>query len=1113
MLLQAARLLGREAFQAEPDETTGGLRRVLEALKETEHGKAGDLSVEAVEVPLDFLDPPAEPGHIGRLGHYEILEVIGRGGMGVVLKAFDEKLHRVVAIKVMAPQLAVSAAARGRFLREARAAAAVRDEHVVTIHAVEETKGLPYLVMELLRGMSLQERIDRGGPLEPSDVLQIGMQALRGLAAAHGQGLIHRDVKPANILLENGVERVKLTDFGLARVVDDASASQHGTIAGTPHYMSPEQAAGEAIDHRTDLFSLGSVLYAMCTGRPPFCADTTIGVFKRVREDVPSPIRDINPAIPEWLVALIAKLHAKDTTQRYQSAVELVNELSQRVADLQLPTSKDAKLEIVAAGESAVGRPQSAARGQRWGLTAAAVLFLAVGLGGLTESTGVTQVVPTVIRFVTGDGTLVVELSDHDTTVTVDTGGDLVIRGAGMHEFRLRAGSYPVRADKNGTSIPLERGEISISRGGRTLVRVTRELASRVRATPTPTKPAPPGPLDALDPRHIPAQERFEFQPKDLVQLLGSHRGRQWNSPTVVAFSPNGKLAASVGYDYHVYLWDAETLQLKRILQGPKRSGWELVFFSDSRRILSGGEDNLVRMWDVETGEEIREFKGHTGPVWGIAVSRDGKRVLTGSHDHSVRIWDGDSGLELDRFDHGARVDCLALSPDDLQALSGGSDGILRLWDLETRQEAHHFQAHANNCRRVRFLSDGRRAITCGHDRTVRLWDLEAKEEIRRLEGHSDEVYGVDVTHDGRRAISTGLDRSIRLWDLDNGSELRRMRSPTPFGFCSVRFSSDGERALSGGHDNSLRLWDLKAGIELHAGRPAPAFINASRMAFSQDGTRLVTCMDNGFSTVWDVGSGRELQVLKMTGYYACAAFSADGRHVLCGDQSGLSLWSVETGQKLRRFEGSVAMWDVAISPDGSTVLTGDHLPDGDGSVRMWSFDSGRELGLIGAHLGAVYAVAWSLESRRVLSAGWDKIVRLWDIDSGSLLHQWRHAADVWTVALSPDGRYAATSDDSGFVVLRDLRASGPRIVPLPKVHTDRVRALSFSPDGRALASAGFDGRLIVWDLEGAKVGQQWNYPGAIIGVSFSPEGRHVATLNSNGTVYVLRLAQADEAG
>jgi serine/threonine protein kinase len=482
MLLQAARLLGREAFQAEPDETTGGLRRVLEALKETEHGKAGDLSVEAVEVPLDFLDPPAEPGHIGRLGHYEILEVIGRGGMGVVLKAFDEKLHRVVAIKVMAPQLAVSAAARGRFLREARAAAAVRDEHVVTIHAVEETKGLPYLVMELLRGMSLQERIDRGGPLEPSDVLQIGMQALRGLAAAHGQGLIHRDVKPANILLENGVERVKLTDFGLARVVDDASASQHGTIAGTPHYMSPEQAAGEAIDHRTDLFSLGSVLYAMCTGRPPFCADTTIGVFKRVREDVPSPIRDINPAIPEWLVALIAKLHAKDTTQRYQSAVELVNELSQRVADLQLPTSKDAKLEIVAAGESAVGRPQSAARGQRWGLTAAAVLFLAVGLGGLTESTGVTQVVPTVIRFVTGDGTLVVELSDHDTTVTVDTGGDLVIRGAGMHEFRLRAGSYPVRADKNGTSIPLERGEISISRGGRTLVRVTRELASRVRA-------------------------------------------------------------------------------------------------------------------------------------------------------------------------------------------------------------------------------------------------------------------------------------------------------------------------------------------------------------------------------------------------------------------------------------------------------------------------------------------------------------------------------------------------------------------------------------------------------------------------------------------------------
>src|SRR5207249_10465881 len=219
---------------------------------------------------LDFLEPSDRTGSIGRLGHYEVQEVVGRGGMGVVLKAFDEQLHRVVAIKVMAPQLASSATARKRFAREARAAAAVTHDHVVTIHAVAEDGPLPHIVMQFVAGESLQDRLDRNGPLPLLEVLRIGMQTAAGLAAAHAQGLVHRDVKPSNILLENSVERVKITDFGLARAVDDASITQSGVVAGTPQYMAPEQAGGEVLDHRADLFSLGSVLYAACTGRPPF---------------------------------------------------------------------------------------------------------------------------------------------------------------------------------------------------------------------------------------------------------------------------------------------------------------------------------------------------------------------------------------------------------------------------------------------------------------------------------------------------------------------------------------------------------------------------------------------------------------------------------------------------------------------------------------------------------------------------------------------------------------------------------------------------------------------------------------------------------------------------
>src|SRR5205823_5906189 len=238
-------------------ERLAGERADSEKLGETQ----GDNPADGKESEaLGFLAPATKPGVLGRLGHYEVLDVIGRGGMGIVLRGFDETLHRVVAIKVMAAQLASSGAARKRFTREAQAAAAVSHDHIVTIHAVEEGSS-PYMVMQYVPGVSLQQRLDREGPLQLPEILRIGTQTASGLAAAHAQGLIHRDIKPANILLENGVQRVKITDFGMARAVAEASLTQSGVVAGTPQYMAPEQARGETVDHRADLFSLGSVLY------------------------------------------------------------------------------------------------------------------------------------------------------------------------------------------------------------------------------------------------------------------------------------------------------------------------------------------------------------------------------------------------------------------------------------------------------------------------------------------------------------------------------------------------------------------------------------------------------------------------------------------------------------------------------------------------------------------------------------------------------------------------------------------------------------------------------------------------------------------------------------
>ena len=298
---------------------------------------AGEL--QSSDFAVDFLQPGPKPESLGQLNNIEIRAVIGRGGNGIVLKGFQEELNRLVAVKVMAPQLATSAAARQRFAREAQATAAIVHPNVMPILTVHSSGQLPYLVMPYVDCESLQERLDREGSLATLDILRIAHQVANGLAAAHAQGLVHRDVKPANILLEKGVDRVMLTDFGLARAVDDATLTRTGLIAGTPQYMSPEQARGESVDHRSDLFSLGSVMYAMCTGRPPFRAETCYGILRRVTDNQPRAIRELNPEFPAWLEGIVNKLLAKPVADRFTTAEDVASLLEDCVAHTQQPNT------------------------------------------------------------------------------------------------------------------------------------------------------------------------------------------------------------------------------------------------------------------------------------------------------------------------------------------------------------------------------------------------------------------------------------------------------------------------------------------------------------------------------------------------------------------------------------------------------------------------------------------------------------------------------------------------------------------------------------------------------------------------------------------------------
>jgi serine/threonine protein kinase len=300
----------------------------------------GDTPTVAGAVPpppprtYEFLDPPQRPGEVGRLGPYRVLGELGAGGMGVVFRAEDPLLKRPVALKVLHPRYAADPAARARFVREARSQAAVEHDRVVPIFLVGEANGVPFIKMPLLRGESLEASLKRDPRPPAAEVARVGRQVAEGLAAAHQAGLVHRDIKPGNVWLAGARRRVKILDFGLARPATGPAAageplSAVGAVVGTPYYMAPEQARGEPIDHRCDLFSLGVVLYQMATGRLPFTGPTPAAVVTALTADRPTPPAELAPNLPPALSILILRLLADDPADRPPTARSVAVELRQ----------------------------------------------------------------------------------------------------------------------------------------------------------------------------------------------------------------------------------------------------------------------------------------------------------------------------------------------------------------------------------------------------------------------------------------------------------------------------------------------------------------------------------------------------------------------------------------------------------------------------------------------------------------------------------------------------------------------------------------------------------------------------------------------------------------
>jgi WD40 repeat protein len=638
------------------------------------------------DLSLDFLQPPTDPAYLGRLAQFDVMRVLGRGGMGVVLEAFDTRLQRNVALKVLDPELASDEVSKQRFCREARTAASITHENVVAVHHVEKApeNGMPFLVMQLISGESLEQRLARVGKLPLREVVRIALQAAQGLAAAHAVGLIHRDIKPGNILLETTQDRVKLTDFGLARGAEDLRLTRSGFVSGTPLYMAPEQAMGEQPDPRSDLFSLGAVLYEMAAGHPPFAGNSALAILKQIADVEHRPLREVNPAVPDWLAETINRLLAKKPAERIQSAALLVELLEFEWAILKT-TSEDVPTVCQVEERKRTIR-------NRWIASGVGATFLTLGLLGgwfLANRNGT----PAPLGAAASAVEPVAALSANSGAVwstSFDRAGEAVLMA--VEDGSVRLWDLASRSIK--ATYPAHRGTVWVSQfspDGEWFATAGDDGLIKL------WKPSQPEAFQTFENSTAVRSIAFSHDGKTLfVGVRDGHlrvlnrdstepvaEGQHPGSVYAVAVSPDDETLATAGNDRVVRLWNARTLTPKISLEGHTGPIYSLSFHPDGRRLASVGWDKTVRIWDAGSGQLVKSWDGHDGDIWSGAYSPDGTRLATGGFDGAVKLWNAESGDLLATFHHKLAIHAVAFNQDGTRLASGSRDGTVRIWEIK----------------------------------------------------------------------------------------------------------------------------------------------------------------------------------------------------------------------------------------------------------------------------------------------------------------------------------------------------------------------------------------------------------------------------------------------
>ncbi|MCC6466520.1 MAG: protein kinase, partial [Planctomycetes bacterium] len=1059
--------------------------------------------------------PPAPAPGPSRDSRYVIVREHARGGMGRVMLARDNAVGREVAIKELLPGRAGSSALSNRsslgelserFLREARVTGQLEHPGIVPVYEIgTRPDGSPFYAMKFVRGRTLADRL-----AEIRDTTETGAQKLalrlklldafviccEAVAFAHSRGVVHRDLKPQNLMLGDYGETLVL-DWGLARIrggvesssvgpalpqvvpadtgkldkgsgisAGSSSATLDGAIIGTPAYMAPEQAAGRIaeVDERSDVYSLGAILYEMVTGVPPYEGSTPESVVKRVLAGPPLPVLKREPMVPPELAALIERAMARVRSERLESARELVEQVRAFREGRTLSVYQYSAMELL---KRFIARHRAVTT---VGALAVAALLAAASWHYLSISEEKAEA----------------ERQRNDAQAQ-RAEADLQRRSA--EDQRRDADEQRVRA------LELSRAEQDARKDAE---RQRQDADSQRTRAEAALLQAERGLADAYAMRARKALDDCCFNESlcfaaealrhaeqaeargilvalpSVYPLLHVLKPRtqaksRFEEVYAAAVSPDGKLAATGLPEGSVWLFDLHTGERAGVLPAQAASAIAVAFDPAGDTLAVGYGDGTVRLWDRHTQILLAEQaafppdqQAGIRKVLGLAFSPDGRSLCAGAMLGQVALLDGRT-LELrvrKQIDPVAWTHSVAYSPDGTRVLLGGSDNLLRLLDAATGEPARSLSGHEGPAYTCDYDPTGRGFASGSWDTTVRLWNADGG-EAAVLRGHASIVMCVRYSPDGRLLASGSADGSVILWDV---ALRRRVAVLTGHGgwVQAVDFTPDGSAVVARTVDGVMRVWGLAGG---GGGRLVGHSKEVFDVRFSPDGTRLVSASWDGTARVWDAGTQQSLFVLRgHAGWVMGATFSPDGDEILtCGFDGTLRQWDAASGAFRREIVAArgTPLIDLSCSPDGRLVA----VSSSDNTVRIYARADGRLLHWLRGHEGPVGEVAFSPDGATLASVSVDKSLRLWDVETGSLLKTLPgHEDAVASVCWRADGKLLATAS-----LDRTIRLWDPATATQVKAiegHTDGVHNVRFTRDGKRLYSASGDKTVRLWDAE-----------------------------------------------